>query len=161
MRYAGMINNDVVNGDDVCVSVWVQGCPHRCNGCHNPEAWDFDGGILIGKNALIQKTIEAIGKNGIRRNLSILGGEPLCEENKAFTLELIAEVRKVHPEILVLVWTGYTIEELSVDDLKGIDVLIDGRYVEEERDVSLPLRGSTNQRIIYEPEEYRRWLEDD
>lgn len=148
MRYAGMIKNDVVNGQDVCVSVWVQGCPHRCTDCHNPETWDFNGGTFIGKETLIKDTIEAIGKNGIQRNLSILGGEPLCDENKAFTLELMRQVKKTFPTIKIYVWTGYLIEELDINELKDIDFLIDGKYMEEYRDVSLNLRGSKNQRII-------------
>ena len=109
MRYAGIIENDVVNGGEgVAVSLFMQGCPHHCDGCFNPETWDFDGGKEIDEQKLINKVMSAINKNGIIRNLSILGGEPLCAENIDFVMKLIDKVKTEFVGIKVWVWTGYS-----------------------------------------------------
>lgn len=157
MKYAGIINNDVVNGYDVCVSYWCQGCRFRCPGCHNPQTWDFNEGTEIDEDVLIENIIQAITQNGIQRNLSILGGEPLCEENVQFTAKLINEITKVYPSIIIFLWTGYKFEylwELALHNkyidyvISTIDILIDGEFEINNRDVSLPFRGSKNQRVI-------------
>lgn len=156
MRYAGIIENDVVNGEGVCLSVFTQGCPHRCKGCFNPETWDFNGGIEIKDiDKFLQNIISKIKANEIKRNLSILGGEPLCEENRVFTAMLIFIIKLYFPDIKIFLWTGYTIEELKNMDnslidtiLVSIDYLIDGPFIEEERDITLKWRGSKNQRIL-------------
>lgn len=154
-RYAGLMTNDFSNGQGVCVSFWVQGCPHKCKGCHNPETWDFYGGKEIPIDIKGQ-IIKAICANGITRNFSVLGGEPLCSENLELTEEIIADIRIAFPSIKIFLWTGYTIEELKNQNnnyikniLNNIDVLIDGKYIQEKRDITLNLRGSTNQRILY------------
>lgn len=166
MRYAGIINNDVVNGKGVCVSFWSQGCPHRCPGCHNPTTWDFNEGLESNDKELIDHILELLYKNGVKRNLSILGGEPLCTENLAFTFELIKSVKSKYPDTKIFVWTGYSWDELfymmninnytqpsdDCDDLieiiENIDVLVDGRFEKDLRDITLPMCGSTNQRVI-------------
>lgn len=166
MKYAGIINNDVVNGKGVCVSFWSQGCPHRCPGCHNPQTWEFNKGIDGDDDEIIDYIIEMLRKNGVKRNLSILGGEPLCNENLHFTYKLIDRVRKKYPDIIIFIWTGYTFEELvyAFDPpnnvlalqecimlemcLRWSNVIIDGRFEKELRDITLPLRGSSNQRVI-------------
>lgn len=156
MRYAGLIKNDFVNGRGVSVSFWTQGCPHKCHGCHNQQTWDFEGGAPLPTD-IKNEVIQAIGANGIERNFSVLGGEPLCEENIKFVSQLISSVRTVYPNIKIFVWTGYTIEQLKKNPriaaplsliLEKIDYLIDGLYDESLRDVSQPLIGSTNQRIL-------------
>lgn len=154
MKYAGIIKNDVVNGIGVCVSFWCQGCHFKCNGCHNPETWNFNSGIEINKDDLIDKILSSISENGIERNLSILGGEPLCNENKGFIVELITKIRSVY-NIKIFLWSGYTFEELTgmIDPdinfiLGNINILVDGKYNSELRDITLPFRGSSNQRII-------------
>lgn len=151
MKYSGMIKNDVVNGQNVCVSFWVQGCPHHCEGCHNPETWDFNSGIERESDDLIKEVLFTISQNGVQRNLSILGGEPLCAENLPFVCKLTQAVKQVYPSIKIYVWTGYTFEDLTQDvksALAWIDYLIDGPFELLKRDVSLPLTGSSNQRII-------------
>lgn len=164
MKYAGIINNDVVNGKDVCVSYWCQGCRFRCPGCHNPQTWDFDGGIEEDEDILIEKVITAISLNGIQRNLSILGGEPLCHENSAFTAHLIEKVKERYPTIKVFLWTGFNWEDLlsyceKQEDifyiLKNVDLLIDGKFDIKNRDITLPFRGSKNQRVICSKESIR------
>ena len=160
MRYADIINNDVVNGNGVCVSFWCQGCHFHCSGCHNQQTWDFNGGKERSREELIDDVISRIGKNGVKRNLSILGGEPLCEENIDFVNDLIDSAKNSYPDIKVFLWTGYTFEDLFVNErdpwrlckvsevLSKLDVLIDGRFEKDKRDVSLAFRGSSNQRVI-------------
>lgn len=154
MRYAGVIENDVVNGEGVCYSLFTQGCPHRCKGCFNPETWNFNGGIEIDDiNQFIKDIVLKIKANGVKRNLSILGGEPLCEENKHFVASLVSVVKEAYPDIKIFLWTGYQLENIPIDAyieviLKNVDYLIDGPYVEEERDITLKWRGSKNQRIL-------------
>lgn len=149
MRYAGLIENDVVNGGEgVAVSLFLQGCPHHCEGCFNPETWDFNGGKEIDEDVLINKIIKAINKNNILRNLSILGGEPLYELNIRFVNKLISTVKKEYPFIKVWIWTGYLYEEVESILSDCIDVLIDGKFEIDKKDITLPYRGSSNQRVI-------------
>lgn len=152
MKYAGIQENDFINGEGVCVSFWTQGCPHRCEGCHNPDLWNFNEGKEL-PNDYKGQIVKAISANGITRNFSILGGEPLCDENIQLTHDTVAAVRTAYPHIKIFVWTGYTLEELNhplmKDILDKIDVLIDGRYIQEQRDVTLKMRGSSNQRLLY------------
>ena len=154
MKYAGLMENDFADGNGVCVSLWTQGCPHHCPGCHNPETWDFDGGYEV-PDDIRGEIVKAISANGITRNFSILGGEPLCEENLDFVLNIITAVRTAYPHIKIYIWSGYTFAELIekkddriIEILKQANILIDGKYIEELRDTTLPLRGSSNQNII-------------
>ena len=155
MRIAGIKYNDIVDCESgICVSLWTQGCPHRCKGCHNPETWDFNGGYEIDEQKLIDIILRAINKNGVSRSFSILGGEPLCEENLSAVERILAKVKKTYPNCLIYIWTGYTLEFLQAKEderinkiIKNTDYLIDGPYIESLRDIRLPLRGSSNQRI--------------
>jgi len=125
------------------------GCPHHCVGCHNPETWNPSGGELVNIDNTIEQILEYINVNGIQRNLSILGGEPLWEDNAKFTARLAAAAKKKYPTIKIFCWTGYLLEDIDEEYLKDIDVLIDGPFELDKRDVSLPLRGSSNQRVLY------------
>ena len=155
MRYAGIIKNDIAAGEGVNVSFFTQGCHFHCMGCHNPQTWDFSGGKEFTADTLTE-LLEAINANGVKRNLSIMGGEPLCSENIFLVDMIILEVKKLYPDIKIYVWTGYTYEELleRLDEpkiekiLDNIDYLIDGRFEIEKRDITLPMRGSSNQRIL-------------
>lgn len=153
MRYAGIIKNDISGAPGVCLSFFTQGCPFHCIGCHNPETWDFNGGKEFTEETIndIKQLLKA---NGINRNLCIMGGEPLCEENIPVVETLIKEVKKEFPDIKIYIWTGYLYEDLENNDnlkyiLSNIHCIIDGRFVVEKRDITLPMRGSSNQRIIY------------
>ena len=155
MRIAGLKLNDCIDGEGISVSLWTQGCPHRCLGCHNPETWDFEGGYEDETNNLRGEIIKALTANGIKRNFSILGGEPLCRENVEDVLTIISCVKAALPDTKIYLWTGYTYEYLMTlnnkyinDILSKIDVLIDGPFIQEQRDLSLHLRGSRNQRVI-------------
>lgn len=154
MRYADIIKNDIMAAPGISLSIYLQGCPHHCPGCHNPETWDFKGGKEFTYDTLTE-IIDGIKANGLERNLSILGGEPLCPENQFLTNMIISEVKKRYPDIKIYVWTGYLYEDLLKNSSKlleqilaSIDVLIDGPFIESERDITLPLRGSRNQKII-------------
>lgn len=156
MRYAAIKLNDIANGPGINVSIYLQGCPHRCFNCFNPETWDFNGGQAFTEETL-DLIIKGLRDNNIHRDLSILGGEPLCESNIPLTKYIIEKVYKVLPDIKVYIWTGYSYETLLNKArinhdlnyiLNNIDVLIDGPYIEEEKDITLFMRGSRNQRII-------------
>ena len=160
MRYADIKGNDIVNGEGICVSFWTQGCPHHCPGCHNPETWSFNGGKEF-TNDTLNNLLRALTKNNVHRNLSILGGEPLCDENLFLTELICKEVLKVQPDTKIYIWTGYTLEELNKDSntrisqiLEKTDAIIDGPYIAAERDITLPMRGSRNQRILYKGIDY-------
>lgn len=154
IRVAGINGNDVVNGEGVSVSLFLQGCHFHCKGCHNPEAWDPNGGNVWDWNDLINYIIELISANGIQRNLSILGGEPFDTYDKRdFIRLLIKVVKQKFPDIKICIWTGYTYKELiEITDigyiLQNINYLIEGPFKIEERDITLKWRGSRNQNII-------------
>lgn len=157
LRYAGMIKNDFSAAPGACVTFFTQGCPHHCKGCHNPETWSFDGGEEFTENTL-QEVMCALTANNIHRDLCIMGGEPLCAENIKLVNTLIKTTLNFFPDTKIYIWTGYTYEVLS--EIKEFDgtlekvlnntyCLIDGPYIEEKRDITLKMRGSTNQRILY------------
>ena len=155
MRYSGLIRNDLAAAPGVSVSFFTQGCPHRCKGCHNPETWDFDGGKEFTPQVL-NEIYDALRANGMKRNFCVMGGEPLCEENLLLTYMIIDKVRLHFPDIKIYIWTGYYYDELIKSNdpkinmiLEKIDVLIDGPYIESKRDITLPMRGSSNQNVIY------------
>lgn len=109
MRYSGIIFNDITAAPGLCVSFFTQGCPHRCINCHNPETWNFDGGLPF-TDEVLNSVIEGISAQGIQRNLCIMGGEPMCEENLDLTYLLVSKVRAVYPDIKIYIWTGYLYE---------------------------------------------------
>lgn len=150
MRYAGLNKNDMINGKGVCVSVWFQGCPHKCSGCHNPETWDPQGGTEINRDVLIEKIKKAITANGIIRNVSILGGEPLAPYNIDDLLYILKKIKEFSPTSFIYLWTGYVItnfDEKQKQVWDYVDLIVDGPYIEALRDITLPLRGSRNQTI--------------
>ena len=165
MRYAQIRSTDISNGEGIGVSLFVQGCPFHCKGCFNPETWDFDGGEQWTTDKL-NKFILLAGQPFVKR-ISILGGEPLCRENLPEVLSLVKEIRSAFPQKNIWLYTGFTWEGimhpvitndfnperdltmgLRKQVVHNIDILVDGRYEENERDLSLAFRGSRNQRII-------------
>lgn len=159
MRYAGIIKNDFSAAPGTSVTFFTQGCPHRCEGCHNPETWDFEGGEEVTHDTILE-VIEAITANGLHRNLCIMGGEPLCPENQFLTNLIINSVKEKLPDTKIYLWTGYRLEDLDMSNnriksiLEQVDCLIDGPYDKTKRDVSLFMRGSSNQRILYKGTDY-------
>lgn len=159
MRYAGIIKNDFSAAPGTSVTFFTQGCPHRCEGCHNPETWDFEGGEEVTHDTILE-VIEAITANGLHRNLCIMGGEPLCPENQFLTNLIINSIKEKLPDTKIYLWTGYCLEDLDMSNnrvksiLEQVDCLIDGPYDKTKRDVSLFMRGSSNQRILYKGTDY-------
>ena len=157
MRYAGIIKNDFSAAPGTSVTFFTQGCPHRCEGCHNPETWDFEGGEEVTHDTILE-VIEAITANGLHRNLCIMGGEPLCPENQFLTLLICNTIKEKLPDTKIYIWTGYRLEELEGPKIPQIlektEAIIDGRYIAAERDITLPMRGSANQRILYRGKDY-------
>ena len=154
MRYSGLIKNDVAAAPGISVTFFTQGCPHHCEHCFNPETWDYNGGKEF-TNETLEEIIMALEKNNIQRNLCLMGGEPLCPENAFQTLLIINTVKQKIPNTKIYIWTGYLLEELLEENriyikeiLQKADVLIDGPYIHEERDITLKMRGSKNQRIL-------------
>lgn len=154
MNYAGIVYNDFSAAPGVCLSFFTQGCPApHCKGCHNPETWNFDGGREFTDKTL-SSIIKGLQANGIKRSFCVMGGEPLCPENSFLTYMVIKAVKDELPETKIYVWTKYLYEDLKKSSnnhikniLELVDVLIDGPYIEEERDITLPMRGSRNQHI--------------
>lgn len=163
MRFASMRNLDISNGEGVGVSLFVQGCDRHCFNCFNSDTWDFNGGKEWTEETK-NKFIKLIDKPYINR-ISVLGGEPLAEQNLDEVLSLIKEIRISFPEKTIWLYTGYKFEDLingiyyPLDSewedkilrqsiVKLCDVLIDGEYIDEQRDITLKWRGSSNQRVI-------------
>ena len=147
-RYAGLNTNDFANGKGTCVSFFVQGCPHHCPGCFNPETWDFDGGKDFTDEQI--DTIIDLAKPDHISGLSILGGEPMHPKNIEATTKLAKKFKEIYPNKTIWSWSGFIFDEYLKDKevVKYIDVLIDGQYKDELHDPTLYFRGSSNQRVI-------------
>lgn len=154
MNYADIKRVDVANGPGVRVSLFVSGCTHRCPGCFNPETWDFQFGAPFGEEQ-IQEILRYLRPNHIK-GLSLLGGEPFEPENQSAVLELVKRVRTELPQKDIWCYSGYLFEALAESKigthsrplLEQIDVLVDGPFVLERKNLGLRFRGSDNQRII-------------
>lgn len=151
IRIAGVVRESIVDGPGLRFVVFCQGCPHGCEGCHNPATHDFRGGY----DCEIEKILGAIEANPLLDGVTFSGGEPLCQP-EAF-LQLARQIRSRFPQQNLLIYTGYTYEELqpmcerneALKELLSLcDWLVDGRYVAAQRDLTLQFRGSKNQRII-------------
>lgn len=147
LRIAGIIRESIVDGPGIRFAVFGQGCPHNCQGCHNPDSHDFEGGY----DCAIGKILEEIDKNPLLKGVTFSGGEPFCQAEEF--AELGEKIRE--RGLSVVTFTGYTYEELldlsneSINRLLEVtDLLIDGRYEADKRDLTLKFRGSSNQRII-------------
>ena len=151
MKMAGFYDESISNGLGWRAVLFVSGCPHHCPGCHNEIAQDYNYGEEFKENEIIER----IKNNSILNGITISGGEPLCKENIAEVNHFIEEVKKEKPNFNVWCYTGYTLEQLKNrnDDvtnktLNNIDVLVDGRFVQERRNPEIKFRGSDNQRIL-------------
>jgi len=149
IRLAGIVEESIVDGEGIRFTIFVQGCPHKCKGCHNPHTHDISGG----KDFNIEEILSRITKNPLLAGVTFSGGEPFCQVLPL--IEIAAKVKTLGLNIWC--YTGYTHEELlekSNNDkdiaflLELIDVLVDGPFVEREKDLTLKFRGSKNQRII-------------
>ena len=149
MKYAQIREIDITNGSGIGVALFTQGCPYHCKNCFNPETWDFNKGTDWTKETE-NKIIELLKPEYITR-LTILGGEPLIERNIEPLTALLKKVKGIYPDKQVWLYTGgdfEVLEGLYEEIFQYIDILIDGRYVDDLRDYKLKWRGSSNQRII-------------
>ena len=169
MRFASMRNLDISNGEGVGVSLFVQGCDRHCFNCFNSETWDFNGGKEWTEETK-NKFIKLIDRPYINR-ISVLGGEPLAEQNLDEVLSLIKEIRISFPEKTIWLYTGFQWSQIIAkihppifpDEkfehdrnihmkrqkiISNVDVLVDGEYIDEQRDLTLAYRGSKNQNVI-------------
>ena len=156
MNYATIKRHDVANGPGVRVSLFVSGCTHHCKGCFNAEAWDFSYGQPFTAETE-EELIRALSPDYIR-GLSLLGGEPFEPCNQVVLAPFLERIRKTFPGKTVWCYSGYTLEQMrehrlgdaAVTDwmLACIDILVDGEFVEEKKDLNLRFRGSSNQRIL-------------
>lgn len=157
MNYATIKYNDIANGTGVRTSLFVSGCTHKCKGCFNSEAWDFNYGKPFDSETKEQifKSLESNFIDG----LSLLGGEPFEPENQVHLYPFLVEFKKRFPTKTIWCYTGYLFDKellsksranisITKDMLSLIDVLVDGRFIEAQKNISLQFRGSENQRII-------------
>ena len=149
LQIAGIVRESIVDGPGIRFTVFCQGCPHHCPGCHNPQTHPFDGG----QRASVSRLVEEIRKNPLLQGVTFSGGEPFCQPG-AFAA-LADEVHALGKDVFC--YSGWTLEELwqkaetepDVGELlQKIDYLVDGRFVLSERDLTLRFRGSRNQRVL-------------
>ena len=156
MNYEKIDKCSVSNGLGVRTVLWISGCNIHCKNCHNQSTWDFNSGIPFTDDTM-QEILYDLSKPYIR-GLTLSGGHPLDPHNAPKVLEIVKRVKMVFPNMVfpnkdIWIYTGYVWEDIIKDDtlkeiLKRTDVLVDGAYIDELRDISLPFRGSSNQRII-------------
>ena len=155
MHYGSIKDCDIANGPGVRVSLFVSGCTNHCEGCFQPQTWDFNYGSEYSSETE-DYLIELVSKDYIR-GISVLGGDPMEPENQKGLINLLKRIRKELPDKDIWVYTGYTYEMLKdryprctvTDDLLScIDVLVDGRFILAQKDLRLRFRGSRNQRLI-------------
>lgn len=160
MNYATIKNCDIANGPGVRVSLFVSGCTHHCKGCFNEVAWDFDYG-----QPFTQETIDLIldmMKPHYIKGITLLGGEPFEPQNQPALVDLLRQIKANYPEKTVWAFSGYLFDKdilpgklgdpaVTKEFVSYLDVLVDGRFVLEKKNLSLRFRGSSNQRIIHVP----------
>lgn len=157
MNFGKIRNNDIANGTGIRVTIFVSGCRNHCDGCFQPETWNFDYGDEFTEEA--KEYIYSLVDKSYIRGITILGGEPFEPENQAVLVPFVEEFRSKFPDKDVWCYTGFTIEDILDSDercctdiskkfVSLIDYLVDGRFIEDKKDISLKFRGSSNQRII-------------
>lgn len=157
MNYATIKKNDIANGTGVRVSLFVSGCTHHCKNCFNPETWNFNYGTPFTEDTE-NEIIEALKPDYIK-GLTLLGGEPFEPENQKSLLPFVKKIKALYPEKTIWGYSGYTFDKDLLGDsrahceytrelLENIDILVDGEFQEELKNLSLKFRGSSNQRII-------------
>ena len=147
-------NYDIANGDGVRTSLFVSGCDLHCRGCFNKESWDLNAGQFFSRK--VKKELLKNLEPDYIKGLSLLGGDPFNPNNVKDIAFLVEDTKRLFPDKTIWAWSGYTLDELlerkdqyTKKILDNIDVLVDGQFIEEEKDLSLRFRGSRNQRLIY------------
>lgn len=151
MRYHNITKDDMLNGDGLRVVLWVAGCDHGCKGCQNPVTWDPNGGLIFDETAK-QEIFEQMEKSYIA-GITFSGGDPLHWRNVEEITALAKELKEKYPKKTIWLYTGFLWEEIrDLDILPYLDVLVDGEFVEAEKDIALKWKGSANQRVIDVPQ---------
>lgn len=147
MRYHNITHDDMLNGDGLRVVLWVSGCEHKCYNCHNKITWDINNGLIFDDNAK-EEIFRQLEKDYIK-GITFSGGDPLHKQNRTEVFNLVKEIKTKFPKKDIWLYTGYTWEEINdLDIIDYIDVLVDGKYIEELSNPDLEWRGSSNQRVI-------------
>ncbi|MBQ8327275.1 MAG: anaerobic ribonucleoside-triphosphate reductase activating protein [Lachnospiraceae bacterium] len=147
MRYHNITKDDMLNGDGLRVVLWVAGCSHCCKECQNPVTWDPNGGLEFDEAAK-EEIFEQLSKSYIS-GITFSGGDPLHSANRVGVRELMAEIREKFPDKTIWMYTGDVWENiLHYAVMKYVDVLVDGEFIVEQKDVKLRWKGSKNQRVI-------------
>lgn len=137
----------MLNGEGIRTVLWVAGCEHACEGCHNPITWDAKGGLVFDEEAK-QELFEELKRDYVS-GVTLSGGDPLFIPNRDDITELCKEIRQKFPDKTIWLYTGYRYEQIkNLPVVQLVDVIVDGRFVNSLRDVKLPWRGSENQRVI-------------
>ena len=147
MNYHKIDKCSISNGIGFRVVLWVSGCSHHCDGCHNPETWNKESGIVFEQNDWykIARELERPYISGITYS----GGDPLFPANRSIITSMAKTIRQLYPDKTQWLYTGYDFSEVKdLEIMKYIDVLVDGEYIDSKRDTSLPFRGSANQRLV-------------
>lgn len=147
MRYHNITKDDMLNGDGLRVVLWVSGCSHCCKGCQNPITWDVNGGVLFDEAAK-QEIYDQLDKPYIS-GITFSGGDPLHSANRMDVRAFMAEIREKYPDKTIWLYTGDVWENvMHYPMMRYVDVLVDGEFMIEKRDVKLMWKGSSNQRVI-------------
>lgn len=160
MNYHNITKDDMNNGDGLRVVLWVAGCPHHCPECQNPQTWDYDSGIQFDDSALAELRYE-LRKDYIS-GITLSGGDPLAPKNRYTVLKIVEWVKRTFPTKTIWLYTGYKYDALifegnyeAVQIIRNCDVIVDGEYKKDLRDVNLKWKGSKNQRVINVQESLR------
>ncbi len=147
MRFHNITQDDMLNGDGLRVVLWVAGCTHCCKGCQNPITWDVAGGVLFDEEAKAE-IFEQLDKSYIS-GITFSGGDPLHPENRAEVRELAIEIKEKYPDKTLWLYTGFTWEQIAeYPIMQYLDVVVEGPFILEQRDVKLLWKGSSNQRVV-------------
>lgn len=147
MKYLDILDCDIADGEGIRVTLFVSGCSHHCKGCHNPESWNPDNGKEFTEEVK-EKLFKLIDRPYID-GLTLSGGDPLFCNNIKDIRQLCFEFKQKFPNKTIWLYTGYTLDKIkALDFLRCIDVIVDGPFIQELRDITLPFRGSSNQKII-------------
>lgn len=147
MNYHNITKEDMLNGDGLRVVLWVAGCNHHCPGCQNPITWDKNDGLPFDQ-AAEDELFEALNKPHIS-GITFSGGDPLFPDNRKEVFRLMKKFKELFPKKTIWLYTGYTWEQIKdIEEIKMIDVLAEGEFVEKLKDNNIPWVGSSNQRVI-------------
>ena len=147
MNYHNITTDDMLNGDGLRTVLWVSGCNHHCKNCQNPQTWDKESGVPFSEGEW-KELLSNLGKPYIS-GITYSGGDPLLPENRETIRDIAKAIRQLYPAKTQWLYTGYKFEEIKdLETMKYLDVVVDGEYIDSQRDVTLPWRGSKNQRVI-------------